>query len=167
MIGKAEDEITEESSQRQQQNPIGPFSAIDGHHPVRDQKQSQAGISKRSRKRRSIRQTLQSVVIKEATVEMQNHARQTHRDREPPDQVSQIAPHGLITKALARDQGGKQNHRSNQRKVERDIFAAPTEFIRRMGEVDVERQKGKINDDENLDPKDWIAGPVLDIRITS
>src|SRR5665213_4482938 len=76
---------------------------------------------------------------------MENHADQPDGDGRPADEVAEVAPGRPVAAPFARQQADEQHRRRGQREIERDVFGPASELVDRMGEVNIDAQKGQVN----------------------
>src|SRR4051794_32144165 len=87
VIGETENEVTNESTERQEENPLRPFGSLWIDHAVHDQKKSQTRICEWRRERRGVGEAANGSFIEEVTFKMQYHSGESHNHGRPTDYV--------------------------------------------------------------------------------
>jgi len=158
VVGEAENEIAGKPAQREEQDPARPLRGARRDHPVRDQQQTETGIGERRGERRRIGEAANRPVVEEAAVQMEDHAGEADRDRQPRDQIADVTPHRRPGSPERQDR--RQRDCGRQRKVERNVFRLVAELVLRMRKVDVRGEAAEVEDGEGLDPQLMIGTPA-------
>src|SRR5262249_55670276 len=103
-------------------------------------------------------------LVEELTVEMQDHAGESHENRQPSDQVSDVTPYCGQAMTKGNDDGERGARRNGEE--QRDIFRLAPKVVFRMCQEDVDDQPGEVEQAEHRDPQLVIRAPASGVQRT-
>ena len=109
----------------EQQHPLCPLAAVRSDHPVRDQQQAESRIGERRRERSRVRQAANGAFEEKSAVQMEDDTREADEDREPANEMADVAPHRRRA-APEGESEGEDDGRSD-RKIEGNVFGPSAE----------------------------------------
>ena len=162
MIGERQYEVPEETAERQKDDPARPLCAASTRdHAIHQQQKAESCIRQRRGKRRGVGKALEGSIEKEAALEMVEYAGQANQDREPADQIADVAPRGFeVPESSAERSRAPEPPAAPMREVERNVLGGLLKMIDRVRNVDVRGEDGEVRGRQRARPRAGIVRPA-------